>query len=398
MPSFAISVVDSGGVRQKLRMDAPDIGALRQALLTRSLWPVRIEPVDSGWRLARTTIPVPELVAVLQQLEMQLNAGVTADAALRQLAEDAPSEPARIILRRISDDVSHGTPINVACRFFHRQFPPHVAAVIAAGETSAQLPAALRALTEHLANVEELRRTARRALIYPLIVLAATAGLIVFLLGGVVPQFASIFTSLRMTLPWPTLVLITASEVVRGWWLIVLVATVLGSAAAAASLRFQNARRWRDRALLWLPLVGETVQHLATARFAAHLRLLHDAGVPVLDALATGAELTANAVLSRNVLAAREGVARGLPLHAALPQGHAFPRFVIPALKSGEGAGQLGQALRHIEAYAAAHSRARIALAVALLEPVLLSLLTGIVGFIALSFFLPMFELMGGIR
>ena len=163
-------------------------------------------------------------------------------------------------------------------------------------------------------------------------------------------------------------------------------------------MRSPRLRRTRDAALLRLPVLGETLRCLATARFAAHTRLLHEAGVPVLDALTTGAELTGNAVLSRNLLVAREGVAAGQPLYRSLPKGHAFPSFVVPALKAGETTGQLGAALHHIEDYAAGCARETLATALALLEPLLLAGLTGIVGLIALSFFLPLFSLLGGIN
>ena len=85
-------------------------------------------------------------------------------------------------------------------------------------------------------------------------------------------------------------------------------------------------------------------------------------------------------------------------LYAALPKRHAFPGFIVPALKSGETTGQLGAALRHIEDYAASRARERLATALALLEPALLATLTGIVGLIALSFFLPLFSLLGGVN
>ena len=147
-----------------------------------------------------------------------------------------------------------------------------------------------------------------------------------------------------------------------------------------------------------LPLLGDVIRHLATARFAAHCRLLHEAGIPLLEALKTGAELTGNAVMARQLLAARERVAMGQPLYAALPKKHAFPGFIVPALKSGETTGQLGAALRHIEDYAASRAREQLATALALLEPALLATLTGIVGLIALSFFLPLFSLLGGVN
>ena len=101
--------------------------------------------------------------------------------------------------------------------------------------------------------------------------------------------------------------------------------------------------------------------------------------------------------MERQLLAARERVALGQPLYAALPKPHAFPGFIVPALKSGETTGQLGAALRHIEGYAASRARERLATALALLEPALLAGLTAIVGLIALSFFLPLFSLLGGV-
>ncbi len=398
MPAFIINAIGPDGRSCVLHEQAHDEAQLRDRLRARSLWPVKVRAAFTPARMARLILPHREFIALLHQLELQLRAGVTADVALAQLAEDAPPGRTRILLSHIQAAVAQGVPIHTACRFFTRQFPPHVAAIIAAGEASAQLPAALRALATHLTNVDELRRTARRALIYPAIVFFATGGLVFFLLGGVVPKFAEIFTSLHLALPALTLALIRVSEGVRQGWPFLVAAIFLVAILGVAAVRAPRLRRTKDAALLRLPVLGETLRCLATARFAAHTRLLHEAGVPVLDALTTGAELTGNAVLSRNLLVAREGVAAGQPLYRSLPTGHAFPSFVVPALKAGETTGQLGAALHHIEDYAAGCARETLATALALLEPLLLAGLTGIVGLIALSFFLPLFSLLGGIN
>ncbi len=398
MPTFAAMVVGPRGRRFSLTEDAPDAGHLHRALRARNLWPLRIEPVRARAGASRLTLPIGDFVPLLHQLELQLRAGVTADVALAQLAEDAPEGPMRTMLAHIHREVAQGRPIHEACRYFARQFPPHVAAVIAAGEAAAQLPESLRALAEHLTNHDELRRTARRALIYPAIVLAATGGLIVFLLGGVVPKFADIFTSLHLNLPAVTVVLIRLSEFIRSAWPALIAAG--GGLAGLAWLAATTSRlRWmRDAALLRVPVLGETVRCLATARFAGHCRLLHEAGIPLLDSLATAADLVNHAVLAAQLRQAREGVAVGRPLYASLPAGHGFPGFIVPALKSGETTGQLGIALQHIEAYAARRAKERLATALALLEPVLLAGLTAVVGAIAFSFFLPLFSLLGGIN
>ena len=398
MPAFAATTIDALGRRRTRVWDAADSTELRAQLRAASLWPVRIAPAQPDRRLARLTLRSRDLIALLHQLELQVRAGVTADAALAQLAADLPAGSARTMLTQIHREVAQGSPIHVACRAFGKVFPPELAAVIAAGESSAQLPEALRSLAAHLASTDELKRTARRALIYPAIVLVATTGLIGFLLGGVVPRFAEIFASLHITLPWLTVVLIRASVALRHHWpvLAILGATVAALfVVAARTPRLHYARDW---ALLRLPVLGETLRCLATARFAAHARLMHHAGIPLLAALATGAELTGNAVLARNLLAARKGVAAGKALCDALPAKHALPGFVVPALRAGETTGQLGAALRHIEDYAASRAREQIATALALLEPVLLTALTAMVGAIALSFFLPLFALLGGVN
>lgn len=398
MPAFAIDVIDRAGARRFLRENSPSEATLRIHLRAQSLWPVRIREIAADRKLARLTLPAPEFVGLLHQLELQLRAGVNADSAIAQLAADAPPGAMRRMLERIHREVAQGTPIHVACRFFQKQFPPHLAAVVAAGEASAQLPEAIRALAAHVSGNAELRKTARRALIYPVVVLLATTALIGFLLGGVVPQFAAIFASLHLALPTITVALIAASELVRHGWPVAVALLVGVGALTGAAMRSLRGRYARDTVLLHLPVLGEVIRHLATARFAAHCRLLHEAGIPLLEALRTGAELTGNAVMARHLLAARERVALGQPLYAALPKKHAFPGFIVPALKSGETTGQLGAALRHIEDYAASRARERLATALALLEPVLLSVLTGIVGLIALSFFLPLFSLLGGVN
>jgi general secretion pathway protein F len=398
MTAFAATFIDRQGRRQHGRFNARDARQLREELRARSLWPVEITLATPDRKAARLVIPARDLVPVLHQIELQLRAGVTADEAFRQLAEDAPPGPIRQVLEHVHREVSHGHPIHQACRHFPRVFPPHLAAVIEAGEVSAQLPESLRGLAHHVASADDLRRTARRAMIYPVVVLSATAGLVAFLLGGVVPKFAEIFTSLRVELPAITVLLVRTSELTRHHWDALLLSVSLFAGLAWFTSRHPRLRAARDRIVLRIPILGETLCLLATARFAGHCRLLHDAGIPLLDALSTGAKLTGHSVLEAQLLRARESVALGRPLYAALPKDSAFPRFLVPALKAGETTGQLSAALRHVEDYASSRARERLAAALALLEPVLLGLLAAAVGAIALSFFLPLVSLLGGVN
>lgn len=398
MPEFAVQVIDSNGRRRWRHESAPDESHLREGLRMRGLWTTRVLPAHTDRRYARLRLPVAEFIAFLHQLELQLRAGVTADVAIAQLAEDAPPGQLHLMLGEIHREVAQGVAIHAACSRFPRQFPAHLAAIIAAGEASARLPEALRDLAAHLAGMDTITRTARRTLYYPVIVLVATIGLVAFLLGGVVPKFADIFASLHLTLPPLTQALIRVSAWVQTGWPVVLAGLVATVAAGLLLVRTAQGQYWRDVLLLRIPVFGETLCCLATARFAALTRLQHEAGIPVLESLATGARLTGNAALSRDLLIAREGVAAGKAFHAALPAQHRFPSFMKPAIKAGETSGNLGAALGHIENYAAARARETLASALALLEPALLATLTALVGLIALSFFLPLFSLLGGVN
>ena len=398
MPAFSAIVVNGRGRRQRVAREGTDEGQVRAALRAQALWPVRIQPVRNRRTSPRLKLPPREFIALLHQLELQLRAGVTADVALGQLLEDAPPGKVRTLLAHVHREVAQGSAIHTACRYFKRQFPPHIAAVIAAGEASACLPESLHALAEHLSGADALRRTARRALIYPLIVLSASSGLVAFLLGGVVPQFAEILESMQIDLPFPTEFLLTASAFLQSHGPVLAIALVTAGCSGFGVLRSRHGRRVADALLLHLPLAGQLVRCLATARFAAQCRLLHEAGIPLLEALRTGAELTGNLILAERLLTARDAVAVGKPLYAALPRDGTFPGFVIPALKAGETTGQLGAALRHVEAYAADRARELTATALALLEPALLAFLAAVVGGIVLSFLLPLLALMGGVN
>ncbi|AHF94617.1 hypothetical protein OPIT5_22110 [Opitutaceae bacterium TAV5] len=399
MPAFTAIIIDPTGKRRTLTDHAPDAGQFYQNLRAQNFWPLRIAAVRASRSFARLTLSVRDFVELLNQLELQLRAGITADVALTQLAADSPPHSrARRMLEKIAQDVQQGIPIHTACRFFQNLFPGHVAAMIEAGETSAQLPATLRALAKHLSEMETIRRTARRALVYPIAVLVAITVLSLFLLGGVIPQFAEIFSTLHMQLPATTRGLIAISDFLRSHWPILTAGGVAVFVTLWVFSRSAFFRSARDAALLFIPQIGDITRFLATARFAANVGLLHEAGIPLLDALDTGAELTGHVTLTRQLRKAREGVAAGLPLSAALPKGHAFPPFVVPTLRAGETSGQLRDALGHIEAYAAQRAREKLLTALMLLEPVLVVVLTGVVGFIALSFFLPLFDLLAGFK
>ena len=223
--------------------------------------------------------------------------------------------------------------------------------------------------------MDDIKRAARRALVYPALVIGATLTLVTLLFAHVIPRFAEIFDDLRLPLPNLTVAVIQTGRVFQSTWPWALGVGALGILAIAWARRLPRLRRIIDRLLLRLPLIGLTARLLIVARFAAHLRLLHDAGIPLLDALDVGARLVGNAAFHSELSAARAAraaVARGRPLAQELLTGSCFPSFVGLCLKAGDLSGQLGRARAHIAEHATREARERIACALLLLEPVLL--------------------------
>jgi type II secretory pathway component PulF len=398
MPEFVATVLDHRGRRSQRSWAAPDRASLHASLRANGLWPLRVREAAPRFRAARVTLPVREFVQVLRHLEMLLRAGVTADVALAQLGIEAGSGRLAFLLTTLHQRVSQGRPIHEACAEFPRLFPEHVQAVIAAAESSARLPDSLAALAEHLLSMDEIRRTARRALVYPALVTTATGGLVALLCAQVIPRFAEIFLDMRLPLPGITEVVIAVGRAFQATWPWMVVATAGGAFALATFGRTARGRYLIDGLLLRTPVLGPTLGLLTVARFAAHLRLLHDAGIPLLVALEHGERFVGHGIFRNEIRLAREVVSQGRPLAQALPTGRCFPPFVGLCLKAGELSGQLGRALGHVADHATREARERIAYALLLLEPLLLVGLTVVVGVVALSFFLPLFHLFAGLR
>lgn len=321
-----------------------------------------------------------EVNAFTQQLAILLGAGQPLDRALQILLDLPDRESARKVIDRVRDAVRGGTSLSAALEQQHGVFSRLYINMVRAGEVSGALHDTLSRLTEYLDRMRNLKASVINALIYPAIIMTAVLGLVLLLMFYVVPQFKPIFADLGGELPLLTRMLLGASDLLQGWWLLA-VASIL---AAAWWLRRQwldpERRRDLSERILGLGAIGRLVQKVETARMARTLGTLVRNGVPLLTALSIVRNVIGNVVMAEAVDRAADDVKVGSGLAWALGQTKRFPRLALQMIQVGEESGELEVMLGRVADTFDLEVRNAVDRLVALMVPAV----TGILGVVVL--------------
>jgi general secretion pathway protein F len=366
-------------------LQAPSRQTVLESLHRQRLYPVAVDEEAPGRQSGRRSRIGARAALTLwaRNTATLLAAGLPLDRALGFTAEHLGNDSVRDALRRVRREVQGGASLADALAAQPAVFNPMFAAMISAGEATGQLDLVFERLADHLEEGAELRSTIRSALVYP-ILMSAVAGVgVVVLLGFVVPRFTAILEDVGGTLPLSTRLLVAASGLVTGWWWVWL--PLLSAAIYALVIGLRRAevqRRWHRARLRW-PLLGDLELKYATAQFTRTLGLLLQSGLPILPALRIARSTIPNLFLRDGVERASIAVGEGGTLAASL--GEALPGLAVQMLAVGEESGRLDQlCLRVAETYDGQVRRALRAM-VALIEPAMIILFGGLVGFVALA-------------
>ena len=297
----------------------------------------------------------------------------------------------------VRDGVAGGRSLAASFEAHPRAFSALYVGMVEAGEAGGALDEVLERLADMLERRHALRRTVMGALIYPAVVLAVSAVAVGVLMAFVIPTFEQMFAASDLPLPLPTRLVIGASQALRsaGPGLVLgLVALVAGGRYMA---RTPRGRRHLDRAALRLPGVGAVLRAAATARFTRTLATLLGSGVPLLEALTLTARTAGNQAVTEALIEARERVAAGLPLAAALSTTDALPGTVAQMVHVGEQTGALPELLGRVATAAERDVDDAVSALTAALEPVLIVLLGAVVGGMIIAMYLPIFDMVGAV-
>lgn len=343
---------------------------------------LRRKPFDGG-----------ALVQFTQQLATLLGAGQPLDRALSILLELPEDERTRRVITDIRDIVRGGAPLSTALERQHGLFSRLYINMVRAGEAGGSLHDTLQRLSDYLERSAELKGRVINALIYPAILLAVVGGALLFLLGYVVPQFALMYESLDVALPWFTQWVLTAGLVVREGWLIMIVVPAVIALVVERRLRQPAARLAVDGWLLQRKGIGPLLGKLETARLARTLGTLLRNGVPLLSGLGIARNVLSNRALAADVDAAGDEVKNGNGLSASLSRGKRFPRLALQMIQVGEESGALDTMLLKTADTFEQESARAIDRLLSALVPVITLVLASVVGLVIVAVLVPLYDL-----
>jgi len=398
MPGFRYLAYNIDGRLHKGVLEADSARQARALLRDQGLTPHRVEVIAAndpaaGARFRPVALSGSELTQLTRSLASLLEAGLTVEQSFNALIEQAENERARQVLAALRGEVIAGNTVAKALASFPQLFSELYRTLVAAGESSGQLPRVLGRLADYLEERQQLRARLSLALIYPAIVLGVALVVVGALLVYVLPQVVQVFQHAHQQLPILTRALIALSGFLQATWF----AWIVAIAAAAIGLRMALKRPGTRAAIhrfLWrAPVVGRVLRSLDSARLAATLSILVGSRVPILQALEAGTGVMLLLPMRDALTHAARGVREGMPLSRALGATAAFPPVMVHLIAGGEASGRLDEALERAARTQQNDMATRLAAFAALFEPAMIVLMGGAVLAIVLAILLPIFQL-----
>ena len=413
MPVFLVSYTDTIGRRRELTLEADSPASARRNLRQRGILPTTLVRKDtaaalpakakkpnSSWQdLIEGGVSVRDKALFANKLAALVDAGVPIIRSLDLLRTQQRSAKMRRALTAITNDVNQGETLAQSMRRWPMVFDTLTVSMVEAGEVGGVLDETLRRLAILLEETARLQNQIRGALGYPIAVLVIAIlvflGMTIFL----IPTFAEIYKQLGADLPLFTQLMLNFSELIRSSFSIVFAGLVLlGVYFFSRFYQTESGRRQVDGVILKLPLFGDLIQKTSTAQFCRTLSSLSRAGVPILQALEVVRETSNNSVVGDAILSSRNEVSEGLPLSSALRLKNVFPDMAISMLAIGEETGEMDAMLSKVADFYEDEVTTVVKTLTALIEPVMIVIVGGIVGSILVAMYLPMFSIFDKIR
>jgi general secretion pathway protein F len=328
---------------------------------------------------------VPALTALVEQMQCPGQTG--------WLHRRTTQDPLAKIIEHIRDDVNEGSSLAEAVGRYPGLFSPLFINMVAAGEGSGTLEEVLSRLADILEKRVQLLGKVRAALAYPAMMAVVALGVVAFLLSYVVPNITQLFTEMNQQLPWPTRLLMGLSNFVQTYLILVLALPCVAVAAVYGAGRSRQGKLRMDRIKLALPLFGPLRLKLEVARLTRTLGTCMKSGIPVTSAIEIAQRVVQNQVVADAVGAVREQIHKGQTVADAVKATGLFPPVVFHLLATGQMTGNIENAMADIAEMYEAEVETSVKTITTLLEPLILLLMGGVVGFIVLSVLLPIFEI-----
>lgn len=400
MAAFEFQALDSQGKKNKGVLEADNARHARQILRERKLTPLAVElasqqekrlATESVW--LRRRISAAELALITRQLATLVEAALPIESAILAVAEQCEKPRLKNMLMAVRSKVVEGYSLAEGLAEFPHVFDHLFRSMVAAGEKAGHLEQVLNRLADYTEQRQYMRSQILQAMLYPLILTGFAILVISILLAAVVPKIVVQFEHMGESLPGSTLFLIAASDFLRQYGVLVLIALLLSLVFWQRALQKPALRlRW-DQLVLRSGLFGKVARGLNTARFARTLSILNASAVPLLEAMRISSDVLSNSYMRQALGEATARVREGASLKSALEQSRLFPPMMLHMIASGEKSGQLDAMLERAANAQDTEFETLVKVSLKVFEPVLVAVMAGMVLFIVLAILQPILAL-----
>ena len=408
MPIFHYQAFDATGALHKGTQDAANESEVRQLLRSKDLFPKEIRTSrftrksnkaksSEGFKLpefAKRRNYAKSLMLFTRQLEVLLDATIPYDKAFQLIIPQTEDHSFQSILSEIRGRLLEGESLANSMEKHPEAFPAMYISMVRSGENGGNLGMIMKRLADYYERQDRLRSQIRSAMIYPAFMTVFGFAVVVFMVTNIVPKITRIFESRDAALPLPTRLLIGLSELLSGNLLLLAVVVLLMILSGTIFLRSPSGRRFRDWTELKLPMFNRIWIKILVARYCQTLGTLLKSGVD----LKTSLEIAKHVVVNRRFISALDKMIidvnnKGVPLSAAMGKLEYFPEYVRHVVAIGEEAARVDELLEKVADRMQEEIQSLVEALTALLQPALILLMGGIVGFIALAVLLPMLSM-----
>lgn len=382
-------------------IEAADAAAVEGRLRQMGIEPVKVKKKPRELHLKLPGfggVEEKDILVFTRQFSVMIDAGLPLVQALDIIGTQADNAEFRKVLLAVKGKVEAGATFADSLAEHPKVFDELFVQLVRAGEIGGILDTILQRLGAYIEKNSKLKRRVKGAMVYPAVVLFVAVGVVAALIGFVVPTFEKMFKDFGGTLPAPTQFLVDLSHTFRsGWYVYLGVPVVLWIVFKRVTRAGRGQEVWHDT-VLKAPLFGPLIRKVAVARFTRTLGTMISSGVPILDALEIVAKSAGNRTIERSVLYVRAKISEGKNIAGPLAETKVFPPMVVQMIGVGEATGAMDQMLSKIADFYDDEVDVAVGALTSMIEPLMMVVLGGIVGFFMIAMYLPIFNIAGNIK
>lgn len=397
MPVFVWEGTTRKNEVKKGEMEAADELAVRGLLRRQGFKSIAIKtkPKDLEEYLPflKGKVKEKDVVVFCRIFSTMINAGLPLIQCLDLLAQQEQNKSFKEIIKTIKSDVESGASLTEALKKHPAVFDDLFVNLVAAGEAGGILDVILGRLSGYMEKAMKLKSQVKGAMTYPAAVLCISIGVVALLLLKVIPVFKKMFEGMGGELPGPTQFLVNASEFMQSYWWIMAGIIVAVVVAFGRFYKTEKGRWTIDSLLLKSPVFGPLLKKVAVAKFSRTLSTMMNSGVPIMEGLNIVSKTSGNVVVEAALIKTRQSISEGRTISEPLMETGIFPPMVVQMIAVGEATGALDTMLSKIADFYDDEVDAAVSAMTALLEPIMMVFLGGVVGGMIIAMYLPIFKM-----